>query len=131
MTGVQTCALPIYKDTKRTINAVLLGGIVNVVLLLLLVPQNAIWGVIISLSVSNIVMAIYRVLDTRRYIHIKINWCVQIIELLLLFTQAICITFVESVGYRTAIFLFGVLMIMILFQSKKIWGRENNETRHL
>ena len=120
-----------YKDTKRTINAVLLGGIVNVVLLLLLVPQNAIWGVIFSLSVSNIVMAIYRVLDTRRYIHIKINWCVQIIELLLLFTQAICITFVESVGYRTAVFLFGVLMILILFQSKKIWGRENNETRHL
>lgn len=61
------------KDTKRTLPAIVLAAIVNVVLNFLLIKPLGVYGVIATQLISYIVLVIYRWHDMKRYFVLKIN----------------------------------------------------------
>lgn len=61
------------KDTKRTLPAIVLAAIVNVVLNFTLIKPLGVYGVILTLLVTYLVLVIYRWHDMRRYFVLKIN----------------------------------------------------------
>lgn len=61
------------KDTKRTLPAIVLAAIVNVALNFTLIKPLGVYGVILTLLVTYLVLVIYRWHDMRRYFVLKIN----------------------------------------------------------
>ena len=61
------------KDTKRTLPAIVLAAIVNVALNFTLIRPLGVYGVILTLLVTYLVLVIYRWHDMRRYFVLKIN----------------------------------------------------------
>ena len=61
------------KDTKRTLPAIVLAAVVNVVLNLSLIRLLGVYGVIISQLITYIVLVIYRWHDMKRYFVLKIS----------------------------------------------------------
>ena len=61
------------KDTKRTLPAIVLAAIVNVVLNFLLIKPLGVYGVIITQLVSYLVLVIYRWHDMKRYFVLRIS----------------------------------------------------------
>ena len=61
------------KDTMRTLPAVVLAAIVNVVLNFLLIKPLGVYGVTITIMVTYLVLVIYRWFDMKRYFTLKIN----------------------------------------------------------
>ncbi|MBR5685982.1 MAG: polysaccharide biosynthesis C-terminal domain-containing protein, partial [Muribaculaceae bacterium] len=61
------------KDTKRTLPAVVLAAIVNVILNFALIKPLGVYGVIITQLVTYLVLVIYRWHDMKRYFVLKID----------------------------------------------------------
>ena len=61
------------KDTKRTLPAIVLAAIVNVILNFLLIKPLGVYGVIVTLLVTYLVLVIYRWHDMKRYFVLKID----------------------------------------------------------
>jgi len=61
------------KDTKRTLPAIVLAAIVNVVLNFLLIKPLGVFGVIVTQLVTYLVLVIYRWHDMKRYFVLKIE----------------------------------------------------------
>ena len=61
------------KDTKRTLPAIVLSAVINVVLNFLLIKPLGVYGVIVTQLVTYLVLFIYRWHDMRRYFVLKIG----------------------------------------------------------
>ena len=61
------------KDTARTLPAIVLAAIVNVILNFLLIKPLGVYGVIVTQLVTYLVLVIYRWHDMKRYFLLKIN----------------------------------------------------------
>mgnify|MGYP002624121818 CR=1 FL=1 len=61
------------KDTKRTLPAIVLAAIVNVILNFALIKPLGVYGVIVTLLVTYLVLVIYRWHDMKRYFILKID----------------------------------------------------------
>ncbi|MGM9870046.1 MAG: lipopolysaccharide biosynthesis protein [Sodaliphilus sp.] len=61
------------KDTKRTLPAIIVSAVVNVVLNFLLIGKFGVYGVIATLIVSYSVLLTYRWIDSRRYFKLAIH----------------------------------------------------------
>ncbi len=60
------------KDTKRTLPAIVLAAVVNVALNFALIKPLGVYGVIVTLLVTNLVLVIYRWHDMKRYFILSI-----------------------------------------------------------
>ncbi len=60
------------KDTKRTLPAVILAAVVNLVSNFILVRYIGLWGVVVTSILTYIVLLIYRIFDMRRYFKLKL-----------------------------------------------------------
>ena len=61
------------KDTPRTLPAIMLAALVNVILNFALIKPLGVYGVIVTQLVTYIVLFIYRWYDMRRYFTLKID----------------------------------------------------------
>lgn len=61
------------KDTKRTLPAIIVSAVVNVVFNFLLIGKFGVYGVIATLIISYSVLVVYRWIDSRRYFSISIH----------------------------------------------------------
>ena len=61
------------KDTKRTLPAIVLSAIVNVILNFALIKPLGVYGVITTQLVTYIVLVVYRWFDMKRYFKLKIS----------------------------------------------------------
>jgi len=61
------------KDTKRTLPAIVLASIVNILLNFALIKPLGVYGVIVTQFVSYIVLVIYRWHDMKRYFTLKMS----------------------------------------------------------
>jgi len=75
------------KDTKRTLPAIVLAAIVNILLNFALIKPLGVYGVIVTQLVSYIVLVIYRWHDMKRYFTLKVSQrtSVPVITILLSF----------------------------------------------
>lgn len=73
------------KDTQRTLPAIMLAAIVNVVLNFLLIKPLGVYGVIVTLMVTYLVLVIYRWHDMKRYFTLKFDkrTCVPVCVMLI------------------------------------------------
>ena len=60
------------KDTARTLPAIMLSAVVNVVLNIVLTPLWGVWGVIATIVVTYTILVIYRWHDMKRYLRLTL-----------------------------------------------------------
>lgn len=66
----------LYSALKKSVNNMLtaiLGALVNVTLCLLLLPRIGLWGAAVATALSYVVIAVSRMFDVQRYMHIRLD----------------------------------------------------------
>lgn len=99
-----------YKLTKKAVPSMIFGLIINILVALLTVKQLGIWGICLASLLCNISQAIYRIMDTRKFVDIKCNWKNIIISIILLSIQVAVLT----MNYNITNVLISVLLMLIL-----------------
>lgn len=78
-----------YTSAKKNLSVLattILGAFVNIIANIILIPKCGIYGAVFSAIIAQLLMMLYRMLDTQRFIgfHIKINRLISVIILLML-----------------------------------------------
>ncbi len=90
----------IYEAARKTSHAMIssvVGAAVNILLNLILIPipQLGIEGAAIATLASYVVVFIYRIIDTKKYLYLTVYWMKIIVNLLLLLSMAFSVMFLE------------------------------------
>lgn len=107
----------VQKDSKGILIASIIGAITNLILNLILIPKLKIFGAAIATCISYVVVFIYKVLDTRKYIEIKYITKKSIVNYILLLLSCI---FIYLNGFISFILLL-ILFVLILLYNKDFW----------
>lgn len=111
-----------YKYTKRSVPSMIIGAIINIVIALLTVKKIGIWGVCIASLLCYLSQAIYRIIDTKKFVNIKCNWKIISIMLVLLFIQVILLSIGNLYNFIASItisIIIIILNILIYFKTYK------------
>lgn len=90
----------LYTSAKRNVPVMastLFGAIVNIALNIALIPAFGIQGAVFATMASKLGILFYRVLDIRRFVDIKVNYAIFIINLVLVFVECISVVFVGNI----------------------------------
>jgi O-antigen/teichoic acid export membrane protein len=104
----------IYTSSMKTMalfTTTLVGGIINVICNLLLIPIFGIIGAGIGACVSFLCVALIRLKDSKKFISIKLEWLPIILSFFILSIEIIILFFMNGL----ASFLFMALCVVILF----------------
>lgn len=101
----------VAKDNKRAMYTTIIGALVSISLCFLLIPVIGIMGALIANVASYAVIVGMRVCDSRRYVRIAINYSVVIVDVSLVFCQAI----VLSVPFSGHIFVSVIIPFLLIF----------------
>lgn len=102
-----------YTALKNNVMAMIstgIGAIVNILMNLLLVPYIGVKGALIASVVSYLVITMIRIIDTKKYVSIKINYFLLVIQFIIILIQAIVLT----LGNRYIQILSGICFISIV-----------------
>ncbi|MBR0412722.1 MAG: polysaccharide biosynthesis protein [Eubacterium sp.] len=102
----------VYMAEKKNIMSMftaLAGAVVNVVLNLILIPQMGANGAAIATFAAFIVVFVARCFDTKRFIKIRFNSPIIIIEVIILAAQAGVMLYMES-----GIVMYGIEAVLVL-----------------
>ncbi len=131
-TGMVATLYGAYEQNKGVLYSVIVGGSVNIVLNLLLIPYIGVMGATISTAISRLTIALYRLKDTekllefdREYYNVFINGMFIVVQCVLLILdnhwtnmmQAICLFLI--VIYNREIIIKGGKYIYNLIVEKK------------
>ena len=108
----------LYSAIKKSVNNMLstfFSAIINILINFALIPFIGVWGAVIGTVVAYFFIAIYRTLDVRRYIHIKINWINFSINCLTVVVQAIFVS-LDLFGWFFSI----IAIVAFLINNKEI-----------
>lgn len=121
----------VYKDNKGFLYSGITGAIVNIVLNFILIPKFKVYGAALATCVSYIIVYIYRLIDTRKYVKIHTNKAYFYITY---FIFIVSLVFMYLDFYVSELLLLiNLLILTILFYKdlllilKKIVGRGKNE----
>ncbi len=101
-----------HKDSKGFLYSGLIGAISNIILNAILIPVIGVYGAAIATMVSYITVFIYRIIDTRKYISIKVN-LKHIIILILSAISCVVIYFSEPTMYISFVIEIIALWIVL------------------
>lgn len=88
----------IYEAAQKTVHSMVssaIGAAVNIALNLLLIPTIGIAGAAIATIASYIAVFVYRIIDTKKYLYMKVYWAKIVVNLILLAGMACSIMFLE------------------------------------
>lgn len=90
----------IYEAARKTSHAMIssfIGAAVNILLNIILIPipQLGIEGAAIATLASYVVVFVYRIIDTKKYLYMTIYWVKIIVNMLLLLSMAFSVMFLE------------------------------------
>ena len=112
----------VHKDSKGFLYSGMVGAIVNIILNIILIPILKIYGAAIATMISYISVFIYRMIDTKKYLKIKILKSQTIYISLLIFS---CVVIYVPNSYLFIALILLMLLIMslrdILFISKIVF----------
>ena len=86
----------IYEAARKTSHAMIsscIGAAANIVLNLILIPTIGTEGAAIATLASYVIVFIYRIIDTKKYLYMTIYWLKIIVNLLLLLSMAFSVMF--------------------------------------
>lgn len=111
----------IYEAARKTTHSLtssVVSAVTNIVLNILLIPLIGIMGAAVATLTSYIVVFIYRIIDTKKYLYMKVYWLKIIINLALLTIMAWSIMVLEFGVLQNVINVVIFLIIAALnFQS--------------
>lgn len=99
------------KETKGVFKTSLVGGVLNIILNIILIPFIGINGAAISTMISFAVVWIMRIYDTKKFVIIKIDLKKMIYSLVIIFIQ-IFFLYTEIKYY---LIIEGILVILMIF----------------
>ncbi len=130
----------IYEAARKTSHSMIssfIGAAVNVILNLILIPipQLGIEGAAIATLTSYVVVFVYRIIDTKKYLYMTVYWVKIIVNLLLLLSMAFSVMFLEYGTLQNVLnAVFFVMIAALNFKScvqaveavlNKRFGRNN------
>lgn len=98
------------KDTKRTLPAIVLAAVVNIILNFLLIKRLGVYGVITTQLITYIVLVTYRWHDMKRYFTLKIDKRV-VIPIAVVLLSAVPFYYSPGVWFDIAFMLVGLAVI--------------------
>ena len=109
-----------YKKTFRSMLSTLAGAVTNIALCFLLIPGFGIWGALLALLVSNIVMSTIRAIDTKQFASIDQRWRSNAIPILLIGLQVLCLSvgFAWSVEVSVLICVILIAFLLLSYRSE-------------
>lgn len=82
------------KNTKGAMQTTIIGAVINFVFNFMLIPIMGIWAACFATVISNLIVWVIRIIDTRKYFCINIVWqpfiCIMVLNFL--FAIAVCFT---------------------------------------
>lgn len=109
-----------HKDSRGFLISSTLGAIINLILNFIMIPRIGVMGAAIATCISYIVVFIFRVFDTKKYLKISYKKTKYFEEILLIFLASIVI-YMENNFYVFNITL--VLFIIIILLEKSFWTK--------
>ena len=103
----------VYMETNHAMISAIIGAITNIIGGLLLIPRFNIWGVLISNLICSLIIAAYRINDTRKFVSINGNWGIVIPCILIISLQIITYIIDGKFSCLISGMLFFVLLILI------------------
>ena len=115
------------KNTKGAMETTIIGAVINFLVNLFFIPLIGIWAACLSTVCGNLIVWIIRIVNTRKYFHISVEWkifmgvmCVNV-----LFTIAVCF----SNTMWTVVMLIMASIVAILVNQEMIVGIFNTIRR--
>lgn len=112
----------VYKDSKGFLFSGMFGAIMNIILNFILIPSLKVYGAAIATSVSYIIVCLYRIIDTRKYVKIKLK-NEYIILIFILFI--VCVTLFNENIYGQIMLIIELIVTLLIF--KNIWWEMINK----
>lgn len=108
------------KKTTGVIKTSVTGAILNIVINILLIPLIGIYGAAIGTMISFAIVWIYRIKDTNRFVHIKLNVKNLLFTLIIVFFQIGVLYINFDFEYLLQLGLFTIILIINLREIKLI-----------
>lgn len=108
-----------YKVTKRQIAVSVIGGILNVIICILLIPKVGIMGVCIANVVSNLAQLLYRMFDVKKFCNLNMKWNIFRFNILLLLIQVILMSSRLKLKTEVSVFLSIIILLINCFIYRK------------
>ncbi len=111
----------IYEASNKTTHSFVssaIGAVTNILLNLLLLNTIGVVGAAIATLASYIIVFVYRVIDTKKYLYMKINYKKTFVNILLLTVMGCCIMFMEYGLWQNVInCIIFIVIVAINFRS--------------
>lgn len=111
----------IYEASNKTTHSFVssaIGAVTNIALNLLLLNTIGVVGAAIATLASYIIVFVYRVIDTKKYLYMKIDYKKTIINVILLTAMGCCIMFMEYGLWQNVInCIIFIVVVAINFRS--------------
>lgn len=104
------------KNNQMLMLSTIIGTIANILLSFILGFKFKILGVIIASNISYIIVVIIRILDTRKYVNIKINYYFFMFSIISLFFLTLYMTFIKKINFFSLL----ITILIILINTKEI-----------
>ncbi len=109
------------KKNKMLMISTVVGAALNIGICLTTVPFIGVYGALIASCVSYFVIVAIRIVDTRKYTKIKIDWPISILSLVLVSFQATIFSVFGTKVVVPVIIIFVVIMLInLIFYRKQI-----------
>lgn len=112
------------KDTKKLAMSGIVGAIINILLNIILVYKYNAMGAAIATLISSIVIWAMRMIATREYIKLKIDYKSDIVQYIMLIIQSICMMKIKSIILCYTVQLF-FIVILVIINIKKVRRNKN------
>lgn len=107
-----------YK-TKAVLLTTALGAIINLILTVIFVRSIGVLGATLGAMIANLIVWIYRVIDTKKYIDIKIDWRNVIVTIAILLIQSILLVLNVEISCTV---IGGLSLILIVINFKEVFS---------
>lgn len=109
------------KETKKCAKTTMIGSVANIALGLILVYQIGIMGAAISTMISQMIVWLTRLKETKKIIQFDINIKLHIISYIILLIQVVIILFIENMWLMTIIEFSFFILIIILYKDNLLY----------
>lgn len=121
----------VYGALKKSVNTMLstlFSALINITLNFLLIQRIGVMGATVATAVAYLFIAVYRVIDTRRFFKFKINFKTLVIESFAVSGAAFFVT-LDKWGHITSAISISIIMILNIKNIKMFWTKGHSFLR--
>ncbi len=104
-----------YKLTKQAVPSMIVGTIINLIVAVKTVNKYGIWGICFASLLCYVSQAIYRIIDTRKFVKIDCDWKLMILSMILLISQVLVLTFINNFISIIVTAMIALVLIIVYY----------------